>query len=120
MLVWSPLPRQRSDRGLSPHPKQQRLVAHGVLVEADHRDAVEPVRVVDQEARPSARTASLAVFHDTARPSATRGDREVLDHPALQLPTAAPDETASPVAPRPGRCLAAKRARNQSIGSGGP
>lgn len=31
------------------HPEQQRLVAHGVLVDAEDLDAVEPVLVVDQD-----------------------------------------------------------------------
>ena len=47
-------------------------VAPDVLIDAYHGDAVEPVRVVDQARWPSARTALLAVFHDTPSPSATR------------------------------------------------
>jgi len=31
------------------HPKQQRLVAHDVLVDPDHGDAVEPADLVDKD-----------------------------------------------------------------------
>ena len=32
------------------HPKQQRLVAHDMLINADHLDVVEAVRIGDQDA----------------------------------------------------------------------
>ena len=47
-------------------------VAPDVLVDAQDPDAVESVRISDQDPLTSARTASSAVFHATARPSATR------------------------------------------------
>ena len=47
-------------------------VAPHVLVDADRGDVVEAMLVVDQDPLASARTASLAVFHATPRPSATR------------------------------------------------
>ena len=54
------------------HQKQQRLVAHHVLIDANELDGVEAVRILDHVLRlPSARTAALAVFHDTPKPSAT-------------------------------------------------
>ena len=68
-------PRRYDDQAIQVshlHPKQQRLVAHDVLVDTDHGDSVEPARVSIRTRLPSARTASLAVFHATASPSATR------------------------------------------------
>lgn len=55
------------------HLKQQRHVAHHVLVNTEHADAVEAVRVVDQHPLPAASTALLAVCHDT--PSRQRSAR---------------------------------------------
>jgi hypothetical protein len=55
------------------HPKQQRLVAHDMLIDTDHPHVVEAGRVVSiSSRRPSARTALFAVFHDTASASAIR------------------------------------------------
>jgi hypothetical protein len=47
-------------------------VAPHMLIHADRGDAIEPVLVIDQDSLASARTASLAVFHATPSPSATR------------------------------------------------
>ena len=69
--------------------------------------------------RPSARTASLAVSHDTARASAMRatvkcGTQE------LPAPTATRGETTWLAARRPSSCPAATHARSQCTGSGAP
>lgn len=55
-------------------------VAPDVLIDTDHRDALEPVRILDQDPLPSARTASFAVFHATPLPSATRAMLRVRQH----------------------------------------
>jgi hypothetical protein len=49
-----------------------------VLIDADHRDAVEPGRVAIRTRCPSARTASLAVSHATAKRLGDPGDGQVL------------------------------------------
>src|SRR6185295_15069037 len=47
-------------------------VALHVFIDADHAHTVEAGRIGDEYRWPSVSTALLAVFHDTASPSATR------------------------------------------------
>ena len=69
---------------------------------------------------PSARTASLAVFHDTAEALGDPGDGQVLAHDAFQRP---PQPATRQLRPRLGRlrwCPGATRARSRCTGSGAP
>ena len=47
-------------------------VPPGVLVDPDHLHCVEAGRITDEQALPLGQDRLLAVFHDTARASATR------------------------------------------------
>jgi hypothetical protein len=84
----------------------------------DHLHAVEAVRVVDQRALASARTALLALFQETPSPSATRATVRC----CTTKPSSAhrsPRRDSLPADPRPSWCLAARRGRIRCSGSGG-
>ena len=99
----------------------RRVCRQHVLVDADRRST--PSNRCGSSIRtrlPSARTASLAVFHDTPRPSATRATVRCWHHDAFQRP---PQPAARQLRPRLGRrgwCPGATRARSRCTGSGGP
>jgi hypothetical protein len=57
-----------------------------VLVHADHLTPSNRVGSAIRTRWPSARTALLAVFHDTAKPFGDPGDGQVGDHEAFQRP----------------------------------
>ena len=84
------------------------------------RDAVEPVRVVDQDALALGQDGVVGGVPRDPEPFGDPGDGQVLDHDAFQRP---PQPAARQLRPRLGRlgwCLGATRARSRCTGSGGP
>ncbi len=94
------------------HPKQQRLVAHHVLIHPDHGDGLEPGGVADQDTFP--------LFQDRVVGGIPRHGEAFGDTRSPPAPTADPGATASPAAPRPGWCPGATPARTRYTGSDGP
>ena len=68
-----------------------------VLVDADHRDAVEAVRVVDQRALAFGEDSVVGGVPGDSEPVGDPGDGEVLHHQALQCP---PQPAAGQLRPR--------------------
>ena len=91
-----------------------------VLIDADHGDAVEPVRVVDQDPLALGQDRVVGGVPRHPEPLGDPGDGQVLAPRCLPAPTAARGATASPAARPPGWCLGATRARSRCTGSGGP
>ena len=68
------------------HPKQQRLVAHDMFVDADHAHAVEPGRVVDQDALALGEDGVVGGVSRHAKAFGDPRDGEVGYHQAFQRP----------------------------------